>query len=347
VNPTNWWYQWTVPSDPGTQATIEQRIQVNHAHQASSLLFWLILAAIAAIPTALQQGNMPLLVILAITIIAYLIALRLNRTGHSTSAGILTMVILEGGFLGALGSLLPAGGLHVADLPTVMLLVEGCIVSAAFFNPGITVLTTIGNSLIAIVFVSLLPKAPDLATLMQTDGYDVASRAAILIVVVGASLASFEGGFLRELRRANRAEEVAALERREVDRQTKEIELKEQLEGGIQQVLSALNDVANGNFETRARIGQESILFRVGYAVNTLLARLQSYRSERAELEKTRRVAEMLVTAMRNRQPLPISGWTGTCLDPLIIELQEPKSSTSPSNQQQSSVSQPRFPSQR
>jgi hypothetical protein len=341
------WYQWTCPPDPGAQATVEQRIRVNRAHQASSLLFWLILAAIFPIPTALQQGNKPLLVILAITIIAYLIALSLNRTEHSTSAGIITMAVLEGGFLLALASLQATGGTHIADLPTVMLLVEGCIVSAAFFDPRITIFTTIANCIIAIVFVVFLPKAPDLAALMQTDGYNVASRAPILIVVVGASLASFATGFIRELRRASRAEEIAALERREVERQTEEIELKQQLEDGVQQVLTTLNEAANGNFEARTRIAKENILFRVGYAVNTLLARLQSFRAERAELEKTRKVAEMLVTAMRDQQPLPLNGWTGTCLDPLIMQLQGPGSGMRPPQQQPTSVPPAAFPPQR
>jgi len=273
------WYQWTCPSDPGPQATIEQRIQVNRARQASSLLFWLILAAIFPIPTAVQKGNATFLVILAITIIAYLIALSLNRTGHSTSAGIITMVVLEGGFLLALASLQATGGTHIADLPTVMLLVEGCIVSAAFFDPRVTILTTIANCIISVAFVLFLPQAPDLKALMQTDGYNLVSRAPILIAVVGFSLVSFAMGFVRELRRASRAEEIAALERRDLERQSEELELKQQLEDGVQQVLSTLNEAANGNFEARTRISKENILFRVGYAVNTLLARLQSFRT--------------------------------------------------------------------
>src|SRR5262249_21442929 len=97
------------------------------------------------------------------------------------------------------------------------------------------------------------------------------------------------------------------------------------------------------NFAIRARIEKENILFRVGYAVNTLLARLQSFRSERAELEKTRRVAEMLATAMRDQQPIPWTGWTGTCLDPLITQIQGPNPGARRMPPQDHSTQQPFF----
>jgi hypothetical protein len=323
------WYSWTTPPEPGTEATIEQRIQVNRARQASLLLFWLILAAIFPIPTAIQQKNMPLLIILLVTITAYLVAMFLNRMGHPTVAGIITMVLLEGGFLSALLSLQATGGTSLSDLPTLMLLVESSIVGAAFFTPRITILVTIFNCFIAFAILEVLPKSSNLVALMKVDGYDIISRPIILFIIVGVSVASISNGFIGELRRANRAEEIATLERREVERQNEQIALNAQLESGIQQVLETLNAVANGQVAARARIGQNNVLFRVGYSVNNLLARLQGYQAERAELEKTRKVAEMIVIALREQQPLPFSDWTGTSLDPIIMQLKNSAPSSS------------------
>ena len=103
-------------------------------------------------------------------------------------------------------------------------------------------------------------------------------------------------------------------------------------------MLVTLNEAASGNFAARARIEKENMLFRVGHAVNTLLARLQSFRAERAELEKTRRVADILATTIRDKQPIPWKGWTGTCLDPLIMQIQSPTSDASQSQQQKTSL---------
>ena len=71
----------------------------------------------------------------------------------------------------------------------------------------------------------------------------------------------------------------------------------------------------------RVPLAQENILWRVGYSINNLLARLQGFRQEKTELENTRTVANQLAGCLRQGQPYPLNQWTGTSLDQLIIEL--------------------------
>jgi hypothetical protein len=316
---TNFWFNLTCPPEPSANASVEQRIQVNRARQASTLLFWLILVAIFAIPTALLKNNQPLLIILAITVAFYIVAIVANRAGRLKTAGIITMVFLEGGFVLALLGLQATGGPQISDLPTFMLLVESCIASAAFFTPGWTIALTVTNCVIIFVYLMALPKAQDLAALMHTtSAYDVVSRPILLVIVVGFTLTSFSMGWLRELRRADHAEVIIDIDRRELASKDEELVMKRQLEDEMQQILMALNTFANGDLNARTPIKQNNLLFRVGYSVNNLLSRVQSSYAERAQQEKTLRAIKLLSAAIEQRVPLHQLGWTGTPIDDII-----------------------------
>ncbi|TMC20171.1 MAG: hypothetical protein E6J34_13395 [Chloroflexi bacterium] len=319
MNLTNFWFDLTCPPEPDANASVEQRIGINRARQASALLFWLILVAIFAIPTALLNNQPPLLIILTITIAFYIVAIVANRAGRLRTAGIITMIFLEGGFILALLNLQAKGGPETSDLPTFMLLVESCIASAAFFTPGWTVVLTITNCVIVFAYLMALPKAHDLAALMQTAAaYDVVSRPILLIVVVGFTLTSFSMGWLRELRRADHAEVIIDIDRRELASKDEELVMKRQLEDEMQQILVALNTFANGDLNARTPIKQNNILFRVGYSVNNLLSRVQSSYAERAQQEKTLRAIKMLAAAIEQKASLQQIGWTGTPIDDII-----------------------------
>ena len=127
---------------------------------------------------------------------------------------------------------------------------------------------------------------------------------------------------IRAIARADRAEEIAELEHRQREQDQRELEMKTQLEEGVQQLIVSLNAAASkGDFSVQVPLAQENILWRVGRAVNTLLSRLQGFRRDLAELERTRKVATILTEYTRRGQNFPSEQWTGTSLDPLIIEL--------------------------
>jgi hypothetical protein len=93
------------------------------------------------------------------------------------------------------------------------------------------------------------------------------------------------------------------------------------MEQSIHDMLDALaNPTAGADFSPRVPISREDILWRVGYSLNTLLARMQGLKQEKTELEKARAVAEQLRECMRRGQYFPLNQWTGTLIDPLIIE---------------------------
>jgi len=64
---------------------------------------------------------------------------------------------------------------------------------------------------------------------------------------------------------------------------------KYELESGIQLILQAHVQVANGDFTTRAPLTQDHLLWQIAYSLNTLLARLQRLSQAEAELQQVRK----------------------------------------------------------
>jgi hypothetical protein len=136
---------------------------------------------------------------------------------------------------------------------------------------------------------------------------------------------------LKEIKRADNAEELAQLRQSEAELRKREAQQAQQLEEGIQLILQSLNTAATkGDFSMRVPLAQENILWRVGYSINNLLARLQGFKQEKAELERTRAVATQLAECIRQGQHFPMNQWTGTSLDQLIIELNKQISALRP-----------------
>ncbi|HWS83625.1 MAG TPA: hypothetical protein VN207_05140, partial [Ktedonobacteraceae bacterium] len=153
--------------------------------------------------------------------------------------------------------------------------------------------------------------------------YDVFLRPIRLQLFSGFVVYIWVNSAYKAIIRADRAEEIANLEHREVERQQQEIEHKKQLDLGIELILGSLNKVANGDTHVKVPLDQDNILWRVGYSINNLLARIQAFREERAELARTRQAATVLTEALKYGQFPRLNGWTHTCLDGLLVELRK------------------------
>jgi hypothetical protein len=117
------------------------------------------------------------------------------------------------------------------------------------------------------------------------------------------------------------AQKIAELEAIEIRRQEEQLVMSKQIEDGIQHILSTLNTVVTQNdFSMRIPLKQENILWRVGRSINNLLSRLQGFKQNQEELKKTHAIALAVAQRMRDGLPIQLNSWTGTALDPVIIE---------------------------
>lgn len=269
------WYAITAPKNVREDAPLKQRELVRRGKVASVILLVIILLVILPIPTAI--GNPFLLSTLLVVIALDCFCLFfLNRKGMITIAGVLVVIGIEVGL--GVSALTYPGGFGPSNLPLFDLLVQGEIVAVAML-PAWTVIVVAALDAMFIVFVLAFSHVTtsELAHLVASDPGRIIVQPITLLVAVAAIVIVLVNSANSAIHRADRAEEIAALERREIERQQQEIEQKQQIDTGIQQILQTHVQVANGNFAARAPLGRENVLWQIAYSLNNLLARLQSY----------------------------------------------------------------------
>ena len=309
-----WWIRITspAPDSPRYGRNPQWREEV------TSLLFPIVLLLVLLpIPAALS--NPAQLIIICIVFCIDVGALFLKRAGMIHIAGIILTITIEFGLCSAI---LATGRLDGVNLPILDLLLQSSIVAIAFFPPIAVFLIAFLNCFIVLGVLNFQPHTPALDQQLAQNFANIATTPILLqIFVAGVSFIIIRA-LIKEIRRADSAEELALLRQSEAELRKREVEQAQQLEEGIQLILQALNTAAaRGDFSIRVPLAQENILWRVSYSINNLLARLQGFRQEKAEFDKSRVVVNQLIECIRRKQPFSMNQWTGTILDPLIVEL--------------------------
>ncbi|HEX8034536.1 MAG TPA: hypothetical protein VF510_11845, partial [Ktedonobacterales bacterium] len=121
------------------------------------------------------------------------------------------------------------------------------------------------------------------------------------------------------IKRADQAEVIAALERREAER-TREIE------EGVRQLLDVLVRLANGDFTSRVPLLANALLWRIGTAINTLIGRLERSTQSAVVLQRFEDEANRLAQAIYALRPGDRDVWItahGTPLDRVLDALRD------------------------
>ena len=293
-----WWIRITSPV-PGSPASLRNP---RWREEVSSLLFPIVLLLVLLpIPTALN--NPPQLIILCTVFCIDVGALFLKRAGMIYIAGTIITITIEFGLCSAV---LANGLSDAVNLPLLDLLVQSSIVAMAFFPPLTVFLIAFLNCLFIFSAIKFSPHGPAFSLqLAHNFGGIVFPPILLQIFVAGVSFIIIRA-LIKEIRRADSAEELAQLRQSEAELRKREAEQAQQLEDGIQLILQALNTAAaKGDFSMRVPLAQENILWRVGYSINNLLARLQGFKQEKAELDKTRTIAHQLTECIRQGKYYP------------------------------------------
>lgn len=312
-----WWLSLTAP--PGAlqyeaAATSAERERLRRAGLTS------FVAPFMAIAPVLLLGQASVDTITLVGILAFVAiiigVLILNRLGQQTAAALLLVVgmdlVIEGALLGAgrqggLGS----GWLLTYDLFVVALITVGLLLSRRF----LWLFATIHIGFILGDFY-LLPHTEDLTQLIVLwHGDSIAYARPLLIQIVGALLSFVQVGSTdRAIARADRAEDLAALEHAIVEQQR-------QIEFGAQQLREAHVRVANGDFSARSNVERGNLLWDVSQSLNNLLQRFQRTAQTEFQLRRTeeelRRLASAIDEAQNGRRPI-WPAMSGTAADLLI-----------------------------
>jgi len=309
----DWWVRATSP-DPNSP----RKAQHPWREEVTSLLFPLVMLNVL-LPIPGSLNNLPQVMILLIVFAIDIFALFIKRAGYMTLAGIILIITVEFGLSASILGL--TSHFDSVNLPLYDDMIQASLISMAFFAPFVVFAIVLINCSFLVGTLLFLPHAADLTQHLKTDFWKVITTPLIMQILAVSLAYIIINALVKAVRRADKAEELAVLKSQIVEQQSKDIELKNQLDDGIKQLLFTLNEAANGNFGVRAPLEQNNALWRVGRSINNLLARLQGLRGELAELEKTRQVAAHLTQMLKSGKELSLNDWTGTCLDPFVMEL--------------------------
>jgi hypothetical protein len=319
-----WWLNLTAPAWPKRTLPIGERERLRKAELTSFsiLAVFLLLVSLVSNSLAHPATAQAVLVMGAGLVVAGV----LNRHGNTRTAAYLVPTLLM--LVIAAAIVRSAGGLQLALLPAYDLFALPVFLISLIGDRRATWVFAGTAVVFILVDFSVQPHAH--ITAPRAQGFDDI-RYAIgqvtwwgevnrhVALVLFAALFGWLGARSVDLaiRRADRAEEIAALEHAVADQ-------KRRLDHGVQQILETHVRVANGDFSARAPTNQQNVLWQIAASLNNLLTRLQKaghaeYRLLLTEAE-LRRLALALDEARMGKQPI----WpapTGTAADIILARV--------------------------
>ncbi len=304
----------------------QYQLQIREKTRRSQLLGWLLLGLFIAdgLLIALGIGDVGTLIAVAVIMGGLVLSTFLNRKGFITAAGSIPVVVI---CLAIFFSLLSEpNGLDLDAIPAYDLLVISVVVAAAVLEPAIGFLVAVVNVLLILGDFFLQPHAIDLTVDIASYSpptvgiVTLLARPIALEIVIAIIAFLWSRGLARALQRADRAEEIAALQRQIVEQ-------KDALDRGITALLAVHTRASNGDFNARVdSIPQQSALWTVALSLNNLMSRVQ--RSAGAEYQLTRtnqelgRINEALQDILAGRRPI-LPAATNTSADPIVASLRQ------------------------
>lgn len=312
----NWWYRIAAPQITSERPTLAERELLRRGRLAATLILVILVIGGIGLPIGAARHDAVSLGIQVIGEVSYLVAWALNRNGYVSAASILMAATLEG-ILASI--ILVAPHITAANLFLLPLLVVGQLIAVSLLAPWTVFLVGAVNSAFA-VFVLLKGKIePGLGAAITDSGGVSQVLGPVIAVYVILAVVTFlwVRGAMNALIARDRAEELAQLEH-SVAEQRRSLEL------GMRQIHDTLVRVANGDYNARAPMDRNNVLWQLSASLNNMIARQQKVSDAQYQLQRVASEASRLTEAVRQarmgRPPL----WpaeTGTPLDPLIREL--------------------------
>jgi large-conductance mechanosensitive channel len=332
-NLLEWWYRFSAPAEVAESANFLFRERYRRGRVASLIILGTLCAIILLLPIIITyapvQFNLPwVFASAAAGILCCLLAIPANRLGRVQLAGTLLIVAVDVIVAGVILS--ERNGLDPIFLSMFDLLVVTELIAASILNPSSVFGVALINILLIVLDLNFQPHSMMWMQMVmsQTLGYSLLARPVTLYLVVAAVAFLWVRSALKALQRADRAELIAELERREVEQ-------KKQLEQEIEQILLVHVRVANGDLNARAPTYQDHALWQVGLALNNLLARFKnSARAEYSLQRITQDIAQLRIAVRywQSGQQLQWHPSREAVLNPLVEDIRRALAAPAASN---------------
>lgn len=306
-----WWWRRSGPPEPPPTAGFDEREQFARGRLVSSALLCYFAVDLLLFPLAL---HLPLVLWSELIVfIGNCAAIWLNRDGRVETAGAALVASADA----ALVVGMQGGAGHLLDiylLPGLDLFIIPTLIAAVALAPRRVFPVAAVNSALVAGLILVQPHTHALQQLMAVQWYLVVSRPICLQIIVASIAYLWVRGMLRAVRRADLAEEVAALRQREVER-------NRELADGVRQLLDTHAQVANGQLHVRAPIIRGSLLFPLSAGLNTLISRLDTAESRRRRAERQAHALCQALEAWNRGERVEWPAPSGTAIDAVSAAL--------------------------
>ena len=205
-----WWFRLTVPPEPPASADFATRDRARRGRLGGSLLLGLL--AITILTVFIGLGDPATLISALIGVGAVIVAIILNRSGFVNLAGLIMValpaLVIVLSILGA-----PNGELDLLYMPLFDLLAISIVIAASLLAPPAVLIVTLAAVGFTIADILLQPHVATMDALFQSsDGLlTLIARPVAFQIIVGSVGFLWARSTVQSIRRADRAEELAAI----------------------------------------------------------------------------------------------------------------------------------------
>jgi len=317
-----WWHRISLPQrEPDITPAERERTRYARLTSTFSLLMLCItlpLAVNTIINKVTESG--PIFAVLGLICLTG--AMIGNKLGFNRVAAFLLILDVSG----LAGGALIRNHLDPAFVPVFCALVVTVILAGALMPPVFALVVALLNCAIIALDTFLQIHTPYYDQMMKSGGGSLVFGLPIILqIIVGVVIYVIMTNLITTIRRADRAEEIVALQKEIVEYQRRRVQEQQQLEEGIALMAQVYTAVANGDLAARVPLGSESVLWQVAVPLNNLLNRVQRWKGNSDLLEKTlfgiKAVGQEMQRARLQRSPVSFRQPTGTPVDPLLPEI--------------------------
>src|SRR5262249_40783109 len=264
-----WCYRLSAPPEVPASARFALRERVRRGRLASLILLALLVVVALSLPDVVLVPT--LTPSIAFVAVCCLVAIPLNRSGRVTAAAILLLTAVDGALAGAL--LTSPEGLDPLFLPVYYLLVTSELIAVSLLPPRAVFWVAAVHSLAILLDVRYQAHTMMWEQMITTPGilYSLVIGPIALQFVVAVVSYLWVQSSQSALRRADRAEEIAELERREAERTFA-------LEEGVRYLHQILAAWAQGEVGRRVPPMPVAALEQVRFDLNTFIERFAPVR---------------------------------------------------------------------
>lgn len=292
-----WWYRLTSPPDPAPGATFQQRDLIRRGRIASACMLFLSIVLLFVWFIGFFGPNKGIVNIVYTLYPTILLCIFLNRRSRVNLVGILLTLGLVGGMCMTLITTARGPGLSPNDKDILYLLFFAELFVAAILPINYVFVVAAINIGISIYMLSFAHHTPAFNALLATGYSSILFRLMQIHVLVPAILWILVNNNRAAIKRADRAEEMARLQRDMAQLAREKASEKDALEHSINLITDTHARIANGDLDARVPIGGDRsfVLWQVAGQLNNLLGRYQKARQELQQREQLIQVFQHLM----------------------------------------------------